>query len=180
MSEKDLYYPSIILQYAPEKLKELHARLLATDRKYLDGWQDEWNTFEINEPVYRNPIASVYSRMIDYVREGYAIDYELEASIAISMARSLGKDKWNGANLHTLELLCAAEIKVLYFELNWVEEWHSEYLKTVVTFPTKTKPKMKEVRKARETRASNGKHMTRDLELTFGCEVTPPTGSTTK
>ena len=68
MSERDLYYPSIIKAYAPEKLKELHARLLATDPKYLDGWQEEWNTFEVNEPVYRNPIASVYSRIIDYVR----------------------------------------------------------------------------------------------------------------
>ena len=169
MAEADLYYLTIMDKWAPEKLKELHARLLATNAKYLDGWQEEFNSFEINEPVHRNPIQPVYSRLIDSVRDGYAVDYELEATIAITAAKSLGKDKWNGQRLHTLELLHAAELKVLYYEMNWLEEWHSEYLKEVVDFPIATRPTMVEKRKLRKTRVSNGNHMRH--ELTFGEDI---------
>ena len=185
MSTKDLWYLNVIEAYAPDKLKSHHARLLATDPKYLSGWQNEFNSFEINEPIARNPLQAVYSRIIDATKAGLPVNYDVESEIAITSAKSLGKDRWNGVNLRTLEFLRAAEVKVLYMELNWIDEWMSEYLASVVEFPPTPIVKLskKQKKKLRKNRTENGIAVMAEsgleepttAELTFGESTTPTT-----
>ena len=73
------YYLSFAPSWIPERIRWHHARLLATRIEFLSDWKVEYNSYQINEPQEKNPLQPVYSRLIDNVIAGNAVDHKLEA-----------------------------------------------------------------------------------------------------
>lgn len=112
-------------------LQEQHARLLAMKPEFLNGWKQEFNSYEVFAEKL-DPFGPIYTSIIDACIASVAVDYDQLVVASEDAIKSSAANKWHDlpvVDRKGREAQCAEFMRLSCVQ---VDSWCNEYLAKVL------------------------------------------------